>query len=55
MPADAASDEGAGWVQVRGLLEEILEGDLLLPDPFQLLNRVAGKPSVATGYLVAVS
>lgn len=45
MPADAAGDEGAGWVQVRGLLEEILEGDLLLPDPSELLNRVAGKPS----------
>lgn len=30
---------------MRGLLEEILEGDLLLPDPFQFLNRVAGKPS----------
>lgn len=45
MPADAAGYEGAGWVQVWGLLEEILEGDLLLPDPFQPFNRVAGKPS----------
>ena len=44
MSADAAGDEGAGWGQVRGLLEEILEGDLLLPDPLESFNRVAGKP-----------
>lgn len=44
MSADAAGDEGAGWVQVRGLLEEILEGDLLLPDPLESFNLVAVKP-----------
>lgn len=44
MPADAASDEVARRVQLRGLLEELLEGDLLLPDPPQSFNRVAGKP-----------